>query len=269
MQRSCLPFLLLLVIAAPAAAQDWAVAALDASPRHHEWVTVDSRERPLHLFVAYPEVSESASVFLVIHENRGLTDSVRLFADQAAEAGYIAVAIDLLSGFDAEHDRTSDFATSDAARSALGQLDAEGVTEDLLAAQAYAMGLPASNGNLVVAGFCWGGSQTFRFATNTSGLLASMVFYGSPPRAGMDRISAPVFGFYGENDARINSTIEATEETMTSLENAYEYEIYPGAGHAFMRRGDDPGTEDGDPNRAARDASWDRIKSLMRSLESK
>ncbi|MBO6778297.1 MAG: dienelactone hydrolase family protein [Rhodothermales bacterium] len=247
----------------PASAQDWAVAALDASPRHHEWTTVESRDRDLHLFVAYPESSEPAPTFIVIHENRGLTDSVRLFADQAAEAGYLAVAVDLLSGFDEQHGRTSDFESSDAARSALYELDPDGITQDLLAAQAYALGLPASDGLLFVAGFCWGGSQTFRFATNSDALVGAMVFYGSSPEEGYERIEAPVWGFYGENDARINRQIPGTETAMEELGKTYHPVIYPGAGHAFMRRGDDPSTGADDPNKQARDAAWERIRMLV------
>lgn len=262
-------FLALFLAPLTVAAQDWAVEALDASPRHHEWVTVESQDRPLHLFVAYPESDGPTPVFLVIHENRGLTDSVRLFADQAAEAGYLAVAVDLLSGFDEGHERTSDFATSDDARTALYELEPDGVTEDLLAARAYAESLPSSNGSVFVAGFCWGGAQTFRFATNATGLSAAMVFYGSPPAEGHDRIDAPVYGFYGENDQRINATIPDVQSRMDELGKVYHPVIYPGAGHAFMRRGDDPGTASDDPNRAARDAAWERVKMLVQlaSLE--
>ena len=256
----------LLLSSSAVAAQDWAVAALDASPRHHEWVEIPSGDRTVHAFVAFPEVAEGAVTLLVIHENGGLTDSVRLFADQAAEAGYIAVAVDLLSDFDAEFRRTSDFATSDAAREALSRLDPARVTADLRAAQAYAAALPASNGKVVVVGFCWGGAQSFRYATNAEGLAAAAVFYGSAPAEGFDRIQAPVYGFYAENDARINTAIPAVDSTMTALGKSYETVIYPGAGHAYMRAGDDPATAADHPNRLARDASWERLREILARL---
>lgn len=258
--------LLALVLALPARAQDWAVTALDASPRHHEWVTIPSGERTLHAFVAYPERAGKATTLLVIHENRGLTDSIRLFADQAAEAGYLAIAVDLLSDFDAEHDRTSAFATTDAAREALSRLDPDRVTADLHSTRSYAAALPASNGKVVVVGFCWGGAQSFRFATNASGLAASVVFYGSPPSSGFDRIGAPVYGFYAENDARINATIPATDSTMAALGKVHDHVTYPGAGHAYMRAGDDPATPADHPNRLARDASWERLRAILKQL---
>ena len=260
--------MLLVVLTMPALiglrAQDFALEQLEASPRHHEWVTVQAGDRTVHSFVAFPEVNEPAPAVLVIHENRGLTDWVRSFADQIAAAGYIAVAPDLLSEFDAEHERTSEFANSDAARDALYQLDPDQITSDLHAVRAYAAGLSSSDGTTAVMGFCWGGAQTFRFATNSPDVAAALVFYGSPPESGFENIAAPVYGFYGEDDERINATIPETEEIMEELDKTYEVVIYDGAGHAFMRSGDDP--EGSAENRAARDASWDRLEGILSGL---
>ena len=247
-------------------AQDFALEQLENSPRHHEWVTLESGDKLLYNFVAYPEVSDPAPVIIVVHENRGLTDWVRSFADQAAAAGYIAIAPDLLSGFSEDYPRTSDYPTSDAARDALYNLAPDLITADLNTVYEYASGLEAAGETIVVAGFCWGGSQTFRFATNNSRIDAAMVFYGSAPteERAIQRIEAPVYGFYGENDARINSGIPATEELMNRNDKIYDYEIYDGAGHAYMRSGDDPNGSEA--NKAARAASWERLKEIMDSL---
>ena len=261
MKSFLLAVLLLVPSVLPAAAQDFALKQLNESPRHHEWVEVPTDGRTVHSFMAYPETDAPTPAVIVIHENRGLTDWVRSFADQMAAAGYLAIAPDLLSGFDADHPRTSDFASSDAARDALYQLDPNQITSDLHAVQSYLADVPAANGTVVVMGFCWGGSQTFRYATNASGLAAAMVFYGSPPDDGYDAITAPIYGFYGENDERINSTIPATEERMQALGKTYAYEIYDGAGPAFMRRGDDP--EGSAANQAARDAAWEQLTRLL------
>lgn len=247
-------------------AQDFALEKLEDSPRHHEWVQVEYDDRQVHSFVAYPETSEEVPVMIVIHENRGLTDWVRSFADQVAEAGYIAIAPDLLSGFDEVHERTSDFETSDAARDALYQLDPDQITTDLKTIQEFASSLSATNGQVVVSGFCWGGSQTFRYVTNASGLEAAFVFYGSAPddKETYASINTPVYGFYGENDERINSTIPETEKLMEEHNNLYDYVIYEGAGHAYMRSGDDP--DGSEANKSARDQSWDRLKEILSGL---
>ena len=243
--------------------QDFTAEQLENSPRHHEWVDIRSGDRTVHCFVAYPEKSEDALAVIVIHENRGLTDWVRSFADQLAARGYVAVAPDLLSGFSTDMRRTSDFKNSDEARDAIYKLNADQITSDLNSVQKYIAGVPGSNGKVVVTGFCWGGTQTFRFATNNSEILAALVFYGSAPDNPQDiqRITAPVYGFYGGDDQRINATIPATEELMKNAGRIYEYEIYQGAGHAFMRYADDPaGSEE---NKKAGKDAWSRFLSIL------
>ncbi|MDH5609632.1 MAG: dienelactone hydrolase family protein, partial [Cyclobacteriaceae bacterium] len=162
-------------------AQEYAIRQLEDSPRHHEWVVVKSNGRNLHCFVAYPEIAEKAPVVIVIHENRGLNDWARSLTDQLAAAGYLAIAPDLLSGASREYEKTKDYPTTDAAREAIYRLDADAVTADLDAVFAYAKTINAGNGKIHVMGFCWGGSQSFRFATNNSGLTAAFVFYGTGP----------------------------------------------------------------------------------------
>lgn len=248
-------------------AQDYAIDQLENSPRHHEWVEVEDNGRTVHSFVAYPETNEETMAVIIIHENRGLNDWARSFTDQVAEAGYIAIAPDLLSEFSNKYDKTTDFPTSDAAREALYTLNQEQITEDLKAVQKYISNIPASNGKVVVVGFCWGGSQTFRYATNSEKPEAFMVFYGSAPddKKDVTNITAPVYGFYGENDQRINSGIPTIEEWMDELGKTYEYEIYEGAGHAFMRAGDDPNAS---PSlKEARNAAWERLKSLLSEID--
>ncbi|WP_069129949.1 dienelactone hydrolase family protein [Rhodohalobacter halophilus] len=247
-------------------AQDFALQQLEDSLRHHEWVEVQDGDRTIHNFVVYPEVSENAMAVIVLHENRGLTDWVRSFADQLAADGYIAIAPDLLSDFDESHKRTRDFESSDAARDALYHLDPDRITRDLMAVQNYVSGLPASTGEVAVAGFCWGGSQTFRYATNATGLSAALVFYGSAPtnEEAISRISVPVYGFYGGNDQRINSTIPETSELMQKYDKTYIYNIYEGAGHGYMRTGDAPDVTQA--NKTARDSSWEWIREILSEL---
>jgi len=116
-----------------------------------------------------------------------------------------------------------------------------------------------------VAGFCWGGAQTFRFATNRANLAAAFVFYGTgPEKDAMARIKAPVYGFYGGADARVNATIPASEELMKAAGKAYEPVIYDGAGHGFMRAGEEPDTSA--ENKKAREEAWKRWKSLLAKI---
>jgi carboxymethylenebutenolidase len=242
------------------------VDRLSNSPRHQEWVEVKNGDKTIHTWVVYPESEEKKPVVILIHENRGLNDWARSMADQVAEAGYIAVAPDLLSGFSDEYEQTSDFPSDDEATKAIGQLNADAVMSDLQAVADWSKTIPASDGTLVSAGFCWGGARSFQFATVRDDLEATLVFYGTGPEdtSAYADIDAPVFGFYGGADERVNATIDDSTQYMTAANKQYDVEIYDGAGHAFMRSGEDP---NGDPaNVAARNAAWERMKEILADL---
>ena len=246
-----------------ASAQDWAKAKLDSSPRHAEWVEVKNGARTVRCFIVYPEVKDPAPAVLVIHEIFGLSDWARDAADQVAAAGYIAIAPDLLSGMAPNGGGTSAFADRDAVMGAVSGLPADQVTGDLNAAADYVKGLPSCNGKLSVAGFCWGGGQSFRFACTRSDLKAACVFYGPPPRdaAAMEKINCPVYGFYGGRDNRITATVPKTEEQMKADGKTYLPVTYEGAGHGFMRAGEDPSAEAA--NKKAHDEAWSRWKEIL------
>src|SRR5712664_3767369 len=261
MKRSTLIALLLLCRTPIASAQDWAKATLEKSPRHREWVTVKHDNRSVETFVVYPESKGKTPVVLIIHEIFGMTDWVQDLEDQAAAAGYIAVAPDLLSGMGPNGGRSTDFAEGKTME-AVSHLNPDQVTGDLNAAADYALKLPASNGKLFVGGFCWGGGQTFRFATNRGDLAAAFVFYGPPPdKDAMARIKAPVYGFYAGNDARIGAMIPDAVTQMKAAGKAYDIVTYEGAGHGFMRSGEAPDAKDAD--KKARAEAWVRWKSLL------
>lgn len=210
----------LLVLSQTLSAQDWAKARLEKSWRHGEWVQFKSGERTIKAFVVYPERKEKAPVVLVIHEIFGLTDWVRGVCDQLAENGVIAIAPDLLSG--------QTFADVDGARKAISTLPMEQVKADLDATAAYAEKIPAANGRLAVCGFCWGGGWAFGYASINPKLKAAYSFYGTAVDDSADaaKIACPVYGFYGENDERVNATIPKAEELMKAVGKKYEPVIY-------------------------------------------
>src|SRR5690242_7176282 len=125
--------------------QDWARARVEKSPRHLEWVTVKHDGRAVETFIVYPESRSKTAVVLVIHEIFGLTDWVQDLADQLAEAGYIAVAPDLLSGMGPNGGRTSAFSEQSKVTEAVSHLNPDQVTADLNAVADYALKLPSTN----------------------------------------------------------------------------------------------------------------------------
>ena len=188
--------------------------------------------------------------------------------DELAEAGYIAIAPDLLSGMGPKGGGTSDF-DSNSVRQAVGGLPPDQITGDLNAVADYVSKLPGANGKVVVAGFCWGGSQTFSFATNRASLKAAFVFYGSPPtnnaqgrpfaidKVALGRIKAPVYGFYAGNDMRVDATVPPTVDAMKELKKTFDPITYEGAGHGFMRAGE-PNSPEPQPPVAKGDAAADK-----------
>ena len=249
-----------------AAAQDWAKQILVKSPRHQEWVKVTYGGRTVDTFIVYPEVSHKAPVVLLIHEIFGLSDWARSMADDLAAAGYIVVAPDLLSGFGPNGGDTSAFPDMPSITKAVSGLAAETVTTDLNAVADYAKKLPAANGKLAVTGFCWGGGKSFQFATQRKDLSAAFVFYGPPPQTpDLAGIKAPVYGFYAENDARITATVPATKDAMQAAGKKYDPVIYDGAGHGFMRAGEDPGNTN-PANVTARQKGLARLETLLKTM---
>ena len=232
--------------------QDWARAKLAKSPRHKEWVKVKNGAREVNSFIVYPEVNKKATAVVVIHEIFGMSDWVQQITDELAEAGYIAIAPDLLSGMGPKGGGTDEIAATgnNAVGQAIRTLPPDQIASDLNAVADYVAKLPAANGKVVAGGFCWGGSTTFFFATRRPSLKAAFVFYGSAPsnnaqgqpftvdKDALAKIGAAVYGFYAENDMRINATVPPTVDAMKELNKVFDPVTYAGAGHGFMRAGE-------------------------------
>jgi carboxymethylenebutenolidase len=258
--------LLALSLATPAVqAQDWAKARLEASPRHHEYVALKHGDRTVQAFVVYPEVKGKAPVVILIHEIFGLSDWAKEMADELAGEGFIVVAPDLLSGLGPNGGGSSAFADQDTTVRTVSGLDANGVNADLDAAADYAKQIPAGDGKIAVAGFCWGGTKSFAFAAHRKDLSAAFVFYGQAP-PDVTTITAPVYGFYAGNDARIGATVPGTVDAMKAAGKRYEPVTYDGAGHGFMRAGEDP-TNTVPGNKTAREQGFARFVSLLKEMK--
>jgi carboxymethylenebutenolidase len=246
-------------------AQDWAKARLDASPRHHEYVTLKHGSRTVQAFIVYPEVKGKAPVVVLIHEIFGLTDWAKEMADELAAQGFIVIAPDLLTGFGPGGGGSSEFPSQDATIKAVSGLDPDVVNADLDAAADYGKHLPAGDGKIAVVGFCWGGGKSFAFAAHRKDLSAAFVFYGPGP-ANVSPITAPVYGFYAGNDARIGATVPATVAAMKAAGKTYEPVTYDGAGHGFMRAGEDP-TNTVPGNKTAREQGFARLVKLLHAMK--
>jgi carboxymethylenebutenolidase len=232
-----------------------AKAALERSPRHHEWadISVPGRDTKVAAFIAYPERKDKAPVVIVIQEVYGLSDWIRAVADRLAEDGFIAIAPDFLSGKGPGGGGTDKFGSRDDVVKAVRSLEAPDVVAVIDAVSAYGRGLPAAKNKVATVGFCWGGGRSFHYATVRPELDAAVVFYGtSPDQDALGAVRAPVLGLYGGDDARVNATVGPAEAKMKELGKTFVTHTYPGAGHGFLRAQDG---RDG-ANLAASEKAW-------------
>lgn len=248
------------------AAQEGAPDALAKSPRHGEYVDIalEGSAAPLKTWVVYPERKEKAPVVLVIHEIFGLTDWIRAVADQLAAEGFIAVAPDFLSGMGPDGGGTSALKPEEV-RERIRALKPEDVSARLNAAKDWALKQPAAAQSFACIGFCWGGSQTFHYATAQPALATAVVYYGTAPTdpGALGAIACPVLGLYGGDDARVTSTVEATSQAMQAAGKVYGPIIFDGAGHGFLRQQDG---REGANEKAARQGWAETIAWLKKQL---
>ncbi len=181
-------------------------------------------------------------------------------ADQLAAEGFIAIAPDLLSG-KGPGGAGSRSVDADGARALIATLDPAEVARRLDAAVAWATAQPAATKKFAVVGYCWGGGISFSYATHRPDLSAAAVFYGvAPPVSTFGAIRAPVLAFYGGSDARVTSTAAAAAAELKRLGKSFEYEVYPGAGHAFLRQ--QSGMAGSNMNAARK--SWPRLIGFLK-----
>ena len=245
------------------AMEETAKAALEATPRHGEYVDVKivSGGAPVRTWVSYPERKGKAGVVIVIHEVFGLSDWIRAVADQLAREGFIAVVPDLVSGHGPGGGGTDAASSKDDVVKLVRAITPEEATARLDAARDYALRLPAANGKSATIGFCWGGARSFAYALSQPDLRAAVVYYGSSPDlAALAAVKAPVLGLYGADDERVNATVGPAEAEMKKLGKTYEVHTYEGAGHGFLRQ--QSGREG--KNLAATRQAWPRTVAFLR-----
>ena len=232
--------LLVVVAAVSAVGPSGRPAVFHPADIHAEYVKYLSGTDSITAYIAYPERPQPAHAIIVSHEIFGVSDFIRQTTEQLAKDGFVAIAPDLLS-------RTGGTpAAGDSARRMIVALPPDQVTADLDAARAYLNGLQAvRRGEIGVIGFCWGGAESFRYATNAPALKAFVVCYGrSPNPADMARIRAKGLGVYAENDARVNAGLNDAAAAMRAAGKDYPHTIYPGVGHGFFRTREKPDVAD-------------------------
>ena len=181
-------------------------------------------------YLAQPSGASASPVILVCHENRGLTPHIQDVTRRFAKAGYVGLAVDLLS-----RQGGTNAVGSENVPGILGNIAPDQFVEDFKSGWLYLQDQPFADARRVgMTGFCFGGGVTWQVAVHMPELLAAVPFYGPHPIASdVPTIQAAVLAMYGELDGRINGGIPAIEDAMSANGKIYEKVIYPNADHAF------------------------------------
>jgi carboxymethylenebutenolidase len=224
-------------------------------------VTYASGKDSVRAYIAYPTSSSPAPAIVVIHEIFGLSDWIRTVVDDLASHGYVAIAPDLLT-------RRGGTQSADSARKLIGGLPPDSITADLNATTRYLKSLKAVQGSSIATiGFCWGGGQSFRYATNNPDLKAAVVCYGAPAPeiASLGRIHAAVYGAYAGLDNRVNANLPEVEKGMQDAKKIFPHKVYPGARHGFFRsRGSGMQGDSSKVEAAQADSGWADILAFLK-----
>jgi carboxymethylenebutenolidase len=196
------------------------------------------------LIGAWASARQPRGGVLVIHENRGLTDSIRAVAGRLAASGYSALAIDLLSA----EGGTKSFADEFEGMAALGAVAPSRFVADMKAGVTE-LRRRVPGKKVAAIGFCFGGGMTWLLlASKEPRLAAAVPFYGPFPDAGtLTGSNAAVLGVYAELDARVNASRAAARTALRAAGLKHAIVTFPGVDHAFFN----PTSSGHDPAAAA------------------
>ncbi len=240
------------------AGETGAASRIQNSPRHGEYVVIKTGANDsVRAYVVYPQRSTNAPVVVAVHDIYGMGSWIRGVADQLAADGFIAIAPDLITG----SGLVTDSAVKAGAPALIRSLKREDVQRRISEVAKYGMSLPSALQRYGVVGFCWGGSTVFTHAVDAPALGASVVYYGtSPENSELSSVKAPVLGLYGGEDARVNTTINSADSVLSSMNKHFEYQIFDGAGHGFLRNQEGMNGS----NKTAASQAWPRTIAFLR-----
>jgi carboxymethylenebutenolidase len=202
-----------------------------ANPAESGDITFPGEDATLLGYLARPAGDGPFPAVLVCHENRGLTDHIRDVARRLATAGYVGLAVDLLSRLGG----TAAAGDESQIPGLLGNMPPDQFVQDFAAAWRWLQAQPYVRPERVgMVGFCFGGGVTWRVAIGLADVSAAVPFYGPhPDPAELESVQAAVLAIYAGRDTRINQSIPAVEAAMQQYGKIYEKVVYPETDHAF------------------------------------
>jgi dienelactone hydrolase len=208
-------------------------------------------------------------IVLIVPEWWGLNDYVRSRAQQLAQLGYFAMAVDMFgSGRTAANPQEAQAMAMPFYQNpqmAKARLDAA-----LAKARTYPQ---ADTAQTAAIGYCFGGSMVLNAANLGSDLDGVVSFHGglqvAPPQK--DKLKARFLVAHGGADSFVpEAQVKAFKKSMDSVGANYDFKVYPNATHAFTNPA---ATENGKKfnlpiayNGAADTASWNDMKAFFGTI---
>ena len=182
-------------------------------------------------YLARPAADGPHPAVLVCHENRGLTEHIKDVTRRVAEAGYVGLAVDLLS----RQGGTAAVADASQIPGMLSNQPPDQFVRDFTDGWRWLQAQPQVRSEGVgMVGFCFGGGVTWRVAIGLAEVRAAVPFYGPhPDPSELASIQGAVLAIYAGRDDRINQSIPAIETEMGRLGKDFEKVIYPDTDHGF------------------------------------
>jgi dienelactone hydrolase len=232
--------LLLLVLGACGHASSSASSGSAGEPRRKargvstKAVSYESNGTQLKGYLAYPAGDDKRPGVLVVHEWWGLNDYLRSRAEQLAQAGYVALALDMYGeGKHTEHpDQANKFMIA-----ALKNIEAA-QQRFLAGQQLLAKDSRVDAKKLAAVGYCFGGATVLHMARSGDDKLALVAsFHGNlatqkPMQKGV--FDGKIFVAHGAADPFVpQEQVAAFKQEMDAAKVDYELVEYAGAKHAF------------------------------------
>jgi carboxymethylenebutenolidase len=201
--------------------------AISAGP-----VEYPGRITPLLGYLASPAHPDVSPGVLVLHDNTGMTEHVRDVTRRLAKAGYMALALDLLSrkGGTAKIGETAKIADT------LSTITASQYLVDMNSSLMYLEARPlAAKSRIGVLGFGLGGSLSWLLVSQNPDLKAGVIFYASLPSSGVVlRITTAVLAIFGDAEQRDTKEVADFDAAMKQAGLAWAYKVESTAGRGFF-----------------------------------